>query len=73
MAVSFILPHTYTVPRSGCSHLCAAGGRTDGDGHHSSHQVGEPISRTLRDGCLLGVTHNILHVTAAEMFSVNPS
>lgn len=47
--------HTHFVARSGCSHPCvtlewAAGGRTDGDRHHSSHQDMEPISFTLWGG-----------------------
>lgn len=41
--------HTHKTPRSGSSHLRisrAAGGHTDGDWRHCSHQDMEPISTT---------------------------
>lgn len=39
------------VHTSVCDVSRAAGGCTDGDEHHSSHQVMKPIHSTLRDGC----------------------
>lgn len=45
-----------------CDVSRAAGGRTDGDWHHSSHQDMEPISPTHREvaGCSASCTHTIL-------------
>ena len=48
-----------------CDVSRAAGGRTDGAWHHSSHQDMEPISPTQRGGWLLCImhTHNLVDIT----------
>lgn len=60
-----LLPHTHGAKVRLFTPLCdvsrAAGGRADGDWHHSSHQYMEPISPTLRDGWLRHIMHAHAH------------
>lgn len=62
----FHLPCTRRVKVELFAPLCdvsrAAGDRTDGDRHHSSHQDMQPISPTLAVCCSSETPHLICHV-----------